>query len=340
MKIQYSNFKLVKLCSNLGRVSAECLYATIHRYNYNRDDEEVYKEFLEIANEMIPNVMRTSSGDQSATATTGSVAEILPPTEQSTDKLPLTSDPECYAMVLQFYDGLCEWEEGSSTPVLHITWAQHALYSLGRFDFRARANLTLQSAVPEDDDSKSDDSAVSSHSAKLRQMSDSLHRSTHRAPSKPAKTVSPVSSVDDGSKSTIDANSSQVPPADISAEVGNTEDKPNTLVDKISDEQTVSEKSPPSTVDFPADASEAQASIGADGEGGDTALACLVLRSEKMTGMKDLLVAERLNSGAIKLQLTAQSQVHLRHSRTAAAADYATSDVTPSSASRKRIRRE
>lgn len=35
------------------------------RYNYSRDDEAVYKEFLEIANEMIPNIMRTSCGDQS-----------------------------------------------------------------------------------------------------------------------------------------------------------------------------------------------------------------------------------------------------------------------------------
>jgi len=305
----------------------------VHRYNYSRDDEEAYKEFLETANEMIPNVMRTSSGDQSAAATTGSAADIVPPAEHSTDKLPLTSDPECYAMVLQFYDGLCEWEEGSSTPVLHITWAQHALYSLGRFDFKARAKLTLKSAVPEDDvDSKSDDSAVSSHSAKLRQMTDSLHRRAHI---KPAKAVSPLSSGDDGNKSTPDANADEVPPADMSAEVKTNEDRPD-----ISGQQAVGDKSPLSTVDSPADGCEAQVSTGADVEGGDTAQACLVLRSEKMTGMKDLLVAERLNSGAIKLQLTAQSQVHLKHSRTAAAADYAVSDITPSSVSRKRVRRE
>jgi len=315
------------------------LTACVHRYNYNRDDEEVYKEFLEIANEMIPNVMRTSSGDQSTA--TDSAAETLPPTEHTADKLPLTSDPECYAMVLQFYDGLCEWEEGSSTPVLHITWAQHALYSLGRFDVKARANLTLKSAAPEDDvDSKSDDSAVSSHSAKLRQTSDSLHRSTHKAYGKPSKTVSPASLAYDDNKSPPDTAAIQTCPADTSTEVKNTEDKPDALNAKISDEQTVSEKSPPSTVDLPADASEVQASTEADGDSGDTVQACLVLRSEKMTGMKDLLVAERLNSGAIKLQLTAQSQVHLRHSRTAAAADYAVSDITPSSVSRKRIRRE
>jgi len=322
------------------------LHCSCLRYNYNRDDEEVYKEFLEIANEMIPNVMRTSSGDQSASTATGSELPVLPPAEHSTDKLPLTSDPECYAMVLQFYDGLCEWEEGSSTPVLHITWAQHALYSLGRFDFRARANLTLKSATTsvDDLDSKSDDSAVSSHSAaKLKQMSDSLQQSRQRSCERAAKTVSPTSSVDDSNKSMSDVNANQASQPPV---VENTDDKPDTAADKISDERTVNEKSSALTTDFHADAAEAETSSGAGAvvvgrdEDTDAVQACLVLRSEKMMGMKDLLVAERLNSGAVKLQLTAQSQVHLRHSRTATTAEYTTSDVMPSAASRKRIRRE
>ena len=28
------------------------------RYNYHRDDEEIYKEFLEIANDSIPNIVK------------------------------------------------------------------------------------------------------------------------------------------------------------------------------------------------------------------------------------------------------------------------------------------
>jgi len=313
------------------------------RYNYNRDDEEVYKEFLEIANEMIPNVMRMSSGDQCA----GTAADVLPPANDSVDKLPLTSDPDCYAMVLQFYDGMCEWEEGSSTPVLHITWAQHALYSLGRFDFKARANLTLRSATtPLDDiDSKSDNSAVSSHSAKLKLVSDTAQRGSHRARGRVMKTVSPASPVDDG-KSLSDENANQASPASVLPVTDNTEDKHNTVASEISVEQTVNEKSTPLAAECSTDAAEAETSAGAEAvaidkcEDTDTIQAYLVLRSEKMMGMKDLLVAERLNSGAIKLQLTAQSQVHLKHSRTAAATDYVASDVTASSASRKRIRRE
>jgi len=281
------------------------------------------------------------------TAAGSAVVELPGASESSTDKL--TADADCYALVLQFYDGLCLWEEGSSTPVLHITWAQHALYSLGRFDFRARAGLMLTNAAPvgQDDDTRSDDSVVSSNSAKLKRMSDSgLQRSSHRARGRPPKTVmSPASTADDGSPdadagNTIsnagspdtnggnpDTNTGQAAGPDMSPVVESAENKCN-------DEQTASEKSPSATEDV----SEAQATSA----GAPVAIsASLMLRSVKMMGMKDLLVAERLNAGAIKLQLTAQSQVHLKHSRTSApAADYATSDVTPSSVSRKRIRRE
>lgn len=38
----------------------------IRLYNYSRDDEEIYKEFSDIANELIPNVMKTESSGHSA----------------------------------------------------------------------------------------------------------------------------------------------------------------------------------------------------------------------------------------------------------------------------------
>lgn len=43
-------------------------------------------------------------------------------------------DPECFAHLLRFYDGICKWEEGSPTPVLHVGWATFLVQSLGRFD--------------------------------------------------------------------------------------------------------------------------------------------------------------------------------------------------------------
>lgn len=39
--------------------------------------------------------------------------------------------------------------------------------------------------------------------------------------------------------------------------------------------------------------------------------ASVTLTSHKMTGLKDLLLAEKLNTSAIQLQLTAQSQVQV-----------------------------
>lgn len=60
----------------------------------------------------------------------------------------------------------------------------------------------------------------------------------------------------------------------------------------------------------------------------------ITLYSQKMKGLKDLLLAEKLNTHAISLQLTAQSQVHVagKKSRSVGAINYALSS--------KRTRRE
>jgi len=38
----------------------------IRQYNYSRDDEEIYKEFMEIANELIPHIIKVVSSGHSA----------------------------------------------------------------------------------------------------------------------------------------------------------------------------------------------------------------------------------------------------------------------------------
>lgn len=47
-------------------------------------------------------------------------------------------DPECFAHLLRFYDGICKWEEGSPTPVLHVGWATYLVQSLSRFEAQVR----------------------------------------------------------------------------------------------------------------------------------------------------------------------------------------------------------
>ncbi|KAK7910272.1 hypothetical protein WMY93_014956 [Mugilogobius chulae] len=51
----------------------------------------------------------------------------------------------------------------------------------------------------------------------------------------------------------------------------------------------------------------------------------VVFQSEKMKGMKELLCAAKVNSSAIKLQLTAQSQVQMKRQKSTPPGDYSMS---------------
>ncbi|CAG5116576.1 unnamed protein product [Candidula unifasciata] len=109
----------------------------IRKFNYTREDEEIYKEFLEIANELIPNIVKSVS------------VQTLDRSQMN-----ILYNPEVYADILRFFDGICEWEEGSSTPVLHVGWAQNLTFSLNKFDPRTRAKIDVGR---DEDDSDSDD---------------------------------------------------------------------------------------------------------------------------------------------------------------------------------------
>lgn len=113
------------------------------RFNYTREDEEIYKEFLEIANELIPNIVKSVS---------------MEPIMSYKSQMNILYCPDVYANILRFYDGICEWEEGSSTPVLHVGWAQHLTFSLNKFDPRARAKVDV--GRDEDDDEEDSDEEV------------------------------------------------------------------------------------------------------------------------------------------------------------------------------------
>lgn len=51
--------------------------------------------------------------------------------------------PECFANLLRFYDGICQWEEGSATPVLHIGWAKPLVNTISKFDADVRAQVHI-----------------------------------------------------------------------------------------------------------------------------------------------------------------------------------------------------
>lgn len=108
----------------------------IRKYNYSRDDEEIYKEFLDIANEHIPLIMKTESSGHSAKS--------------------ILRDPQCFANLLRFYDGICQWEEGSSTPILHIGWAKQLCYTISKFDYeiRSQIKIIIRSGYGDDNNNK------------------------------------------------------------------------------------------------------------------------------------------------------------------------------------------
>lgn len=106
----------------------------IRMYTYNcRDDEEIYKELQEIANEMIPYIMKTEGSGHSARS--------------------ILRDSECFANLLRFYDGICQWEEYSLTHILHIGWAKPLVHTISKFDYDVRSQVIIN--VPEDTENHS-----------------------------------------------------------------------------------------------------------------------------------------------------------------------------------------
>ncbi len=107
-------------------------------YKYSKDDEEIYKEFMEIANELIPHTVKTAS--------------LSPQTYRE-----ILQDPECFSYVLRFYDGICSWEEDSQTPVLHIGWAKPMVSTCSKFDAEVRARVDIPREAGDDEDEEEEE---------------------------------------------------------------------------------------------------------------------------------------------------------------------------------------
>ncbi|XP_072887356.1 LOW QUALITY PROTEIN: menin [Hemitrygon akajei] len=240
----------------------------IQDYNYCREDEEIYKEFFDIANDIIPNLIKEMAsvtesleehGDRGAEGQPG----------RSTPNTAL-QDPESFAQLLRFYDGICKWEEGSSTPVLHVGWATFLVQSISKFDGQVRHKVTIivkDAEVNEDDDQHSDDS----------------RDARRRGPRRESKAEEP-------------------PPAK------------KFLAEKVVERR----RSAPTQRVTPAPTAPLPPAPAPTGP-------CVTFHSEKMKGMKELLTALKINSSAIKLQLTAQSQVQMKKQKLSSASDYSLS---------------
>lgn len=384
-------------------INSNLLLVLFFRFNYTREDEEIYKEFLEIANELIPNIVKAVSAN-------------------TTDRVQMNIlyNPEVYADILRFYDGICEWEEGSSTPVLHVGWAQNLTFSLSKFDSQTRAKIDVGKDEDNDDDEGDDNDGCDEYKSSEKRARDtkdvgnepqgevsdlrqeesiSSQRETpkgrkgpRRRNSSMAKSVSSESAgrsdakingdeqneVEHKIKSTIEELASKIVQQDCSLDAA-----PNPSITALAQQCSVNIlnkdyllgagepfSSSPAVISDSSILDEALSSpLNRDGHcnGSDSHLTAdalsngapngstehtlsssltgqrntkdsvsgldgallspsdsptasvesvhVELRSEKMKGLKKMFKSSKLNASAIKLQLTAQSQVHVKDSR-------------------------
>ncbi|GIX84300.1 menin [Caerostris extrusa] len=324
---------LEEICPSPGRPPPIDLFRIIMG-----EDEEIYKEFLEIANELIPHIVKvvSSSGCE--------------PSGQA--DTPLLQDPECFSHLLRFYDGLCEWEEGSSTPV-HIGWAKPLVSTISKFPGKVRrmVDITVPEKKLENDLEVTDcetncDGKRPSEKTKSGKEN-SVNGSAEEKLSKSNNNHKNVSSEKEKSKGkkkdtstgqeteflqTLETqiNSDEEPHPNIralAAACGDNILNPEYL---LGSGEPFSSRSSSSSCEMqdglnsksngtsvvPDFNSEAGLDIDTSTTFSQTDDAAsdsvsVTLMSQKMKGLKDLLLAEKLNTSAIQLQLTAQSQVQV-----------------------------
>nr|SVE87051.1 EOG090X0EUO [Daphnia similis]SVE88305.1 EOG090X0EUO [Daphnia similis] len=230
----------------------------IRSYNYSREDEEIYKEFLEIANELIPFVMKVEGSGHSARS--------------------ILKDSECFAHLLRFYDGICQWEEGSCTPVLHIGWAKPLVNTISKFDSQVRRHVVISCSEVAEEDTPATKPPAKEQDKEERLVDSHVDDKTADQKAWLGSTV--LAALTDLCGRTV------LSPAFFLGPDTKTGSYTQAIHSLNISGTTASTDSPVKIVNKPK----------------------LYLRSHKMAGLKDLLLSEKLNTHAISLQLTAQSQ--------------------------------
>ncbi|KAI4463981.1 menin [Holotrichia oblita] len=255
----------------------------IRLYNYSRDDEEIYKEFLEIANELIPHIMKVISSGFSANS--------------------ILKKPECFANLLRFYDGICQWEQGSATPVLHIGWAKPLVNTISKFDADVRAQVNI---VCESDCSSLDDRKLPRSNGNTSCFNNNNNYCLSQDHAKSHNLIDQIES-----KVTKDEEVTNLHPSIEALTAGCSEKilNPEYLLQGggspfVGGDDAVEKTngSSPSTSKVLDDQEKSEE---------ENTKPTIILHSQKMKELKDLLPAEKLNTHAISLHLTAQSQVQV-----------------------------
>jgi menin len=322
----------------------------IRLYNYSRDDEEIYKEFLDIANEQIPQIMKTESSGHSAKS--------------------ILRDPHCFANLLRFYDGICQWEEGSHTPILHIGWAKQLCYTISKFDYdiRSQVKIIIKSGYGDDNNNKKSEICTTESESKTAEAlklepvksptaTTNGEAKSNEFPMLPSleeltvacgeKLLNPDFLLHGGGVPFTESSTDDAEPK--VQENGNHEKKEDAkevikceesmkspkIEEKVFSPAPKETLASPQSIASPQLASPSTASMddnrsevmkSEEDQSNDTnnngkpesydefeihtpKRPIITLKSRKMKGLKDLLLAEKLNTNAISLQITAQSHI-------------------------------
>ncbi|XP_076273320.1 menin 1 isoform X2 [Rhynchophorus ferrugineus] len=298
----------------------------IRLYNYSRDDEEIYKEFLEIANELIPYIMKMESSGFEANT--------------------ILKKPQCFANLLRFYDGICQWEEGSATPVLHIGWAKPLVNTISKFDSDVRAQVDIVCDNAEENVLKKNGSYFNNNNNNYEKENSSTvtKSSKDQSTSNFHPTIEALTAAcsekllnpeyllqGDGSPFVGGSQEHQL--SDIKIKIEREEPNSDASIEGFQISQlenltyevkeeilggeytiaTLKKQEGEEKENGQPGTSKASEDLRIKEEQNDdesrTKRPTVVLHSQKMKELKDLLLAEKLNTHAISLHLTAQSQV-------------------------------
>lgn len=234
---------------------------------------------MEIANELIPHAVRADER--------------------------LLRQPRCFAYLLRFYDGICQWEEGANTPVLHIGWARPLVNTISKFDASIRAQVIIECY---DMESKQEEETAQKRETSPEETLNNNNNNYCKTKERGNTARDLIKSLE----SKVPSNPAPMHPS-IQALTAACSEK---ILNRDYLLQGGGEPfvAPPDDALPPAAPSTSQEEtlepeiVESDNENERPRI---TLYSQKMKGLKDLLLAEKLNTHAISLQLTAQSQVQI-----------------------------
>lgn len=252
----------------------------LRKYDYSRDDGEIYKELLEIANELIPHAVRADER--------------------------LLRQPRCFAHLLRFYDGICQWEEGANTPVLHIGWARPLVNTISKFDASIRAQVVIECYEAE---AKIEDENVPKKESTPDETLNNNNNNYYKTKEKGNTARDLIKSLESKVPATTASThpSIQALTAACSEKILNRDYLLQGDGEPFVAPPELTINSAPSTSSTQESTTVAEEIV----DDPENEKPKITLYSQKMKGLKDLLLAEKLNTHAISLQLTAQSQVQI-----------------------------